>query len=165
MRKLANGSSVSHLKRPFVLAALGIAFGVVGTSHALDLQEGQRFFDRYVALGKSYNPSLATLYADSAAIKTTRRYPTGQIRSLELTGTQWKTLLQKAMPLAKAQGDRSEFKNVRFEAIGDDIRVRADRYSVRKCYWDRAYYMVVRRTAAGLQIVEEYSETRPESAC
>ena len=156
---------MSQLKHAVILAVIGIALGAIETSHALDLQEGRRFFDRYIALGNSYNPSLATLYADSAAIKTTRRYPTGQIRSLELTGTQWKTLLQKAMPLAKAQGDRSEFKNVRFEAIGDDIRVKADRYSVRKCYWDRAYYMVVRRTAAGLQIVEEYSETRPESAC
>ena len=154
-----------QLKRSVILAALGIALGVIEASHALDLQEGRRFFDRYVALGNSYNPSLATLYADSAAIKTTRRYPTGQIRSLELTGAQWKTLIQKAMPLARAQGDRSEFKNVRFEAVGDDIRVRADRYSVRKCYWDRAYYMVVRRVAEGLQIVEEYSETQPESAC
>ncbi|HET9880135.1 MAG TPA: hypothetical protein VFS81_00135 [Candidatus Binatia bacterium] len=156
---------MSQLKRPVVLAVLGIALGVIGTSHAVDLQEGQRFFDRYVALGNSYNPSIATLYADSAAIKTTRRYPTGQIRSLELTGAQWKDLIQKAMPLAKAQGDRSEFKNARFEAVGDDIRVKADRYSVRKCYWDRGYYMVIRRTAAGLQIVEEYSETQPESAC
>ena len=156
---------MSHLKRPFVLAALGTALSLIGTSHALDLQEGRRFFDRYISLGNSYNPSLATLYADSAAIKTIRRYPTGQIRSLELTGTQWKTLLQKAMPLAKAQGDRSEFKNVRLEAVGDDIRVKADRYSVRKCYWDRGYYMLVRRTAAGLRIVEEYSETQPESAC
>ena len=114
---------MSQLKRPVILAVLGIALGVMGTSHAVDLQEGRRFFDRYVALGTSYNPSLATLYADSAAIKTTRRYPTGQTRSLELTGAQWKELIQKAMPLAKAQGDRSEFKNARFEAVGDDIRV------------------------------------------
>ena len=156
---------MSQLKRPVILAVLGIALGLIGTSHALDLQEGQRFFDRYVGLGNSYNPSIATLYADSAAIKTIRRYPMGQTRSLELTGAQWKDLIQKAMPLAKAQGDRSEFKNARFEAVGDDIRVKADRYSVRKCYWDRAYYMVIRRTAAGLQIVEEYSETQPESAC
>jgi hypothetical protein len=156
---------MSQLKRSVILTLLGIAFGVIGTSHALDVQEGQRFFARYVALGNSYNPSIGTLYADSAAIKTTRRYPTGQIRSLELTGAQWKTLLQRVLPLAKAQGDRSEFKNVRFEAVGDDIRVKAHRYSVRKCYWDRGYYMVIQRTAAGLQIVEEYSETQPESAC
>ena len=156
---------MSRLKRPVIPAVLCIALGLIGKSHGLDLQEGQRFFDRYVALGNSYNPALAALYADFAAIKTTRRYPTGQIRSLELTGAQWKDLIQKAMPLAKAQGDRGEFKNVRLEAIGDDIRVRADRYSVRKCYWDRGYYMVVRRTTADLQIVEEYSETEPESAC
>jgi hypothetical protein len=156
---------MSQLKRPVILAVLGIALVVIGTSHALDVHEGQRFFDRYVALGDSFNPSLATLYADSATIKSTRRYPTGQIRSIELTGTQWKNLIEKAMPLAKAQGDRSEFKNVRLEAIGDDIRVKADRYSVRKCYWDRGYYMVIRRTATGPQIVEEYLETQPESAC
>ena len=156
---------MSQLKRPVILAVLGIALVVIGTSHALDLQEGQRFFDRYIALGDSFNPSLATLYADSATIKSTRRYPTGQIRSLELTGAQWKNLIQKAMPLAKAQGDRSEFKNVRLEAVGDDIRIKADRYSVRKCYWDHGYYMVIRRTATGPQIVEEYLETQPESAC
>jgi hypothetical protein len=154
-----------QLTHPVIFTLLGVALGATTASHALELQEGQRLFDRYVALGDSFNPSIATLYADSATIKSTRRYPTGQVRSLELTGTQWKDLVQKAMPLAKAQGDRSEFKNVRVEAVGDDIRVKADRYSVRKCYWDHRYYMVIRRTAAGLQIVEEYLETQPESAC
>ena len=58
---------------------------------------------------------------------------------MEMTGAQWKELMRKVMPIAKPQGDRSEFKNARIGKAGATVRVRADCYSVRKCYWDRSY--------------------------
>ena len=74
-------------------------------------------------------------------------------------------MLRAVMPAAKAKGDRSEFKNVRTESAGDLPRVRADRYSVLKCYWDRDYFMVIGRQSDGtLRIVEEHFETQPQSA-
>jgi len=62
--------------------------------------------------------------------------------------------------------DRSEFKNVRVERAGESMRIKADRYSVRKCYWDRGYYMLIRRQSDGrIRIDEEYFDTQPQSNC
>ena len=46
------------------------------------------------------------------------------------------------------------------------MRIKADRYSMRKCYWDRGYYMLISRQLDGrMKIVEEYLETQPQSDC
>ena len=129
-------------------------------------RRAKAFFDRYVALGERYDPRLADLYTDDARIRSTRRYPNGAARTLEMTGTQWKALVIAALPAAKSQGDRSKYQNVRFEPDGHLIRVRADRYSTRKCYWDRGYYLLLARQPNGtIKIVEEHAETQPQSSC
>jgi len=46
------------------------------------VSQARRLFDRYVALGAAYDVAVADLYADSAFIKNTRRYPDGQSRSM-----------------------------------------------------------------------------------
>lgn len=149
----------------FVLALAASAMEEVN-SQPLQVAEARAFFDRYVALGDAYDSSLAELYSDNGRIKSTRRYPDGQSRTLEISGTQWKGMIRSAMPLAKAQGDRSDFKNVRVEQAGGLTRIKADRYSVRKCYWDRGYYMLISRQSDGrIRIVEEYLETQPQSDC
>lgn len=150
------------------LFVLALAASVIGEVNAQGLQaaEARAFFDRYVALGDAYDSSLAELYSDNGRIRSARRYPDGQSRTMEMTGTQWKGMISSAMPLAKAQGDRSDFKNVRVERYGELMRIKADRYSVRKCYWDRGYYMLISRQSDGrIRIVEEYLETQPQSDC
>jgi hypothetical protein len=129
-------------------------------------QEARDFFARYAALGKAYDPAVADLYSDEAFIRAFRRYPHGLERAMELRGVQWKALVRKAMPLAKAQNDRSEYKEPRFEVTGGKVKISAKRYSVRKCYWDPSYYMVLQKQPNGsLTIVEEYSETQPHADC
>ena len=55
---------------------------------------------------------------------------------------------------------------MRVEPAGPLVRIRADRYSVVKCYRDLGYYMLIgRETDGALAIVEEYSETQPQSSC
>ena len=150
------------------LVALALAASAVGEAHAQGLQAGEAraFFDRYVALGGAYDASLAELYADHARIRSARRYPDGKSRSLEMTGTQWKGMIRTAMPLARTLGDRSDFNNIRVERAGEAMRITADRYSVRKCYWDRGYSMLIgRQLNGGMKIVEEYLETQPQSDC
>jgi hypothetical protein len=140
----------------------------IGEPHAQDVQatEARAFFDQYVALGDAYDSSLAELYAADARIRSTRRYPDGQSRTLEMTGTQWKAMIRSVMPLAKAEGDRSDYKKIRIERTGQLMRIKADRYSVRKCYWDYGYYMLIGRQSDGrIRIVEEYLETQPQSNC
>jgi len=126
----------------------------------------QAFFENYVELSDAYDDKVADLYSDSAVIRAFRRYPLGLERSMELTGSQWKALLVKAMPLARAQADRSTFSDVEVSVTGTRAKIKANRYAVRKCYTDTGYYMVVERQPDGAYlIVEEYSETQPQSDC
>jgi hypothetical protein len=129
-------------------------------------QEAKAFFARYAALGDAFDPAVADFYSDEAVIRAFRRYPHGLERSMEISGAQWKSLVRKVMPLAKAQNDRSEYRDPRFEKAGDRVKISAKRYSVRKCYWDPSYYMVLEKQRGGsLKIVEEYTETQPQSDC
>lgn len=121
---------------------------------------------KYVALGQAYDIRVADLYSDAAVIRAYRRYPHGLERAMELTGVQWKTLVTKVMPLAKLKGDRSTYANIEVSVDGAKAKIKADRYSVPKCYTDKGYYMVVEREADGRYlIVEEYTETQPQSNC
>lgn len=85
---------------------------------------------------------------------------------MQLSGSQWKTLVMKVMPLARAQGDRSTYSNVEVSMNATKVKIKANRYSVLKCYTDTGYYMVIERQSNGAYlIVEEYSETQPQSSC
>lgn len=131
-----------------------------------DIAAAQAFFENYVALSDAYDDKVADLYSDNAVIRAFRRYPHGLERSMELTGSQWKALLVKAMPLARAQADRSTFSDVEVSVTGTRAKIKANRYAARKCNTDTGYYMVVERQPdAKYLIVEEYSETQPQSNC
>lgn len=149
--------------RALILSMLALAV----TPAAADSTAAARaFFERYVEMERSYDPGIARLYADDAAIRSYRRYPHGLERAMELSGAQWKRLIAQAMPLARAQGDRSRYSAVKVAAAGMRATIRAVRYSERKCYTDTAYYMVIERRDDGRYlIVEEYSETQPQSDC
>ena len=70
------------------------------------------------------------------------------------------------MPVAKAQNDRNEYDDVEVSAEGDALRISAKRYSLKKCYLDEKYYMVISRQSDGeFRIIEEYSTTQPQSNC
>jgi hypothetical protein len=126
----------------------------------------KELFDKYIQLSDSFESSVADLYSDDAKIHTYRKYPHGLERAMELSGAQWKQLLVKAMPLAKTQDDKSVFSEVTISNYGNGHKIKANRYSNRKCYTDTGYYMVVAPNEFGtLQIIEEYSETQPQSDC
>lgn len=85
---------------------------------------------------------------------------------MELTGAQWKRLVAMAMPLAKVQNDKSLFSKVSISRLNEGFKIKANRYSNRKCYTDTGYYMIVAPNRSGmLEIIEEYSETQPHSNC
>jgi hypothetical protein len=155
-----------HINLVRIAAVAGFFLATPAWSQAVTPAEGEKFFARYVALGEAFDVAVTELYLDDSRIRSLRRYPPGQEKTLEMTGAQWKQLIRSTMPLAKAKGDRGEFGNLRFEAAGNLLRIRADRYSVLKCYRDNGYYMLVGRQPDGrLQVVEEYMETQPQSAC
>ena len=137
---------------------------ISGPVYASD--ESLELFDSYIQLGESFDPDVANLYSDDALIHAYRVYPHGLERNMELTGAQWKELMSRVMPIAKAQNDKSTFSNIAVTEIEGGYKIKADRYSVRKCYTDTGYYMIVKPTENGsLKIFEEYMETKPLPSC
>jgi hypothetical protein len=158
----------SNLKERKLKTVLTIGFFLsFSISVALDASdEPQTFFNDYIRLGDAFDPAVADLYFDQALIHAYRVYPHGLERNMELSGVQWKQLVIQIMPLAKAQNDKSTFSNIRFTEINGGYKIKADRYSVRKCYTDTGYYMIVKPSENGnLKIIEEYMETKPLPNC
>ncbi len=148
------------------VATVVALFTILLSQTALADEPAKVLFDKYVQLSDNFDPSLAELYFDEAEIHAYRKYPYGTERAMELKGAQWKQLLTRAMPLAKAQNDKSIFSEVAISNYGNGFKIKANRYSNRKCYTDTGYYMVVAPNDVGkLQIIEEYSETQPQSDC
>lgn len=148
------------------IALLYFAFQASAIAQALTEAEARQFFFQYIELGEQFDESLADFYSDSAVIKMFRRYPHGLERSAELSGTQWKVVLKRAMRLAKLQNDRSRYQDILIATNGNKALIKATRYSERKCYWDKGYYLIVGRSDGGsLRIIEEYVETQPNSSC
>ena len=128
--------------------------------------EPREFFKEYIELGERFDPSIGSLYADRAKIHATRQYPLGLNRSMEFTGAQWKQMMSAVMETAKEKNDKSKYSNMIITRQGDQYKIKADRYSVLKCYTDTGYYMIVEPGESGeLSIVEEYMETKAFSDC
>ena len=155
------------MRRVFTFLTIVASLAVVSVqADSTDTKAARAFFTKYIELGDRYDEKVANLYSDGAVIRTYRRYPYGLERSMELSGSQWKALLVKTMPLAKAQADRSTYSNVEVSVTGPKAKIKANRYSVGKCYTDTEYFMVIERQSSGAYlIVEEYSETQPQSNC
>lgn len=136
------------------------------SQHVTADESAERFFGKYIQLSDSFDSSVAELYSDNAKIHAYRKYPHGTERQMEIPGAQWKQLIARVMPLAKAQNDRSIYSEVAINRLGNGYKIKANRYSNRKCYTDTGYYMIVTPDSNGeLKIVEEYSETQPQSDC
>jgi hypothetical protein len=145
---------------------MGLAAASAASDQGITIKEGQKFFDRLVKLFQSYDPAIAELYSDASLISARWHFPNGEVRTVELTGRQLKSDVGTQIEKAKASGARSEFRNVRFEPEGVLLRIRAERYSVHKCYWDAGYNIVVGRQFDGsLAIIEESGDSQVEPAC
>lgn len=126
----------------------------------------QAFFARYVQLGANFDIAVIDLYADDARITSLRRYPNGREQSMRLDGVKWKSVIAQVMSTARGRGDVSEYSAIQMLEDGDRIKIRANRYSVLKCYTDSRYYMTIAPANDGRwQIVEEHMEIQTQSEC
>ena len=145
----------------FVLVPIGNAF-----SQDADVGSAKAFFQDYVEIGENFDSSIANLYLDSATIRNLRRYPNGLEKSMQLTGKQWKGIVTKVMPVAKARNDKSTFSKITISIDGKRAKIKANRFSNLKCYTDRGYFMIIERQPDNkYQIIEEYMESQPNSDC
>jgi len=145
----------------FVLVPIGNAF-----SQDADVSSAETFFQDYIEMGGNFDASIANLYLDSATIKNLRRYPNGLEKSMQLTGRQWKGIVTKVMPVAKAKGDKSTFSQITISINGKRAKIKANRFSNLKCYTDKGYFMIIELQPDNkYQIIEEYMESQPNSDC
>lgn len=145
---------------------LGLLF-MASTPTMANPEKPEAFFQRFVDMGHHFDPSVADLYADNASISMYRRYPHGLERAMAVSGAEWKALIRQVMPLARTKNDKSTYTNIRFTSVGDNkVKINADRYAVRKCYTDSAYYLIIdRQPDSQYKVAEEYFETQAKPDC
>lgn len=149
-------------------AVVATLMAVLCISSVAQAQDGERMaaakdlFEAYVQLQHAFDPAMADLYADDAVIKNKRHYPTGEVRELELKGSQYKALIRQTMPLAKARGDRSTYSDITYD-LNDDgsVDIRASRYSELKDYTSPLRLTVAPDDEGRWRIFVELSESQP----
>jgi hypothetical protein len=124
-------------------------------------QAARKLFDRYVALGKSFDPAAADLYADDANIQNTRTYPDGRQRTLTIPAPQYKELIRKSMALAETRKDTNEYKDIKLMEEGKNVRITMTRHSNLKNYDSPLSILVGKTNDDQWKILEEISESRP----
>ncbi len=144
-----------------LLAWLAAPVGVANllAQDSLSPRSAEQFFDRFVTLGRAYDPAVADLYADDATIQSVRRNADNTFRTLRFIGEPYKRLIRSAMPLARQRGDRDRYSDVSVSVEGPRVRIRCTRYNELKRYAS-PYELVLERSGDSWQIIEEYSESR-----
>lgn len=135
-------------------------------THASSESEYIEFFERYQALGDSFDVEVAELYSDEANIIAIRKMPDGIEQTMKVEGKKWKKMISDSMELGKQRGDRSEFSNVKVSVNENRAKVTANRYATVKCFNDSRYYMIIEKGGnKKFQIVEEFMESPLQSSC
>ncbi|MER2490746.1 hypothetical protein [Catenovulum sediminis] len=120
------------------------------------------FFRQYAIFIQMYDEKVIELYSDSAQILGYTKHAHG----LEITGKEWKKSASAALWMSRNTGDKITFSNASFIKIDNGFRISADRYSVKSCYTDSSFYLVVKFNKEGkLKIMKEYFEVIAESKC
>jgi hypothetical protein len=148
------------MKRFSIQCAL-VLIVALGAAQAQAADDAKALFDRYVQLEHAFDPAVADLYADDAVIKNKRTYPDGQVRELAFPAAQYKALIRRAMPLAKARGDTSSYSDITFRDEGSGVRIRATRFSNLKKYSSPLSLLVAPGAGGKWLIREELSESQP----
>ena len=147
------------MRKVFQIIAAGmlITIAVAGPATAApdSLQDqASAFFKRYVELGHAFDVAVADMYADDARIISIRKYPSGEERTVEMTGSQLKDRIREVMPMARARGDKSTYSNVSYAVEGSRVRINATRYSVLKNYYS-PYSMLIGPDSSGRWLIYE----------
>ena len=96
-------------------------------SYAGQAEEVRDFFENLVARSNAFDVGVVDLYAPDARIITLR--DGGQ--HMEMSGSQWKELLLRVLPIAEKRGDTSTFDDVKVSQTEMGFRVTAVRAQLR----------------------------------
>ncbi len=148
------------------LQATGIFF-LLGLTPAHANEQPSDFFERYAEYVKTFNRAVIQLYSNDALIHAYRVYPNKRTeKHMEFNGENWKRYLKQAMPFASLENETNTFSNVTVSEYNNGYIIKAHRYSIKKCYTDKNYYMVINPDIYGsYEIIEEYMEVDPTARC
>jgi hypothetical protein len=148
--------------RALTVAILGwvCAVGSAQTVDSTAVSQAKTFFEKYQALEREFDPTVADLYSDEAIIRNKRTYPTGQVRELTMPAPKYKALIRAAIPLARERGDTNTYSACTYSPEGSRVRIKCQRFSDLKKYTS-ALSLLVGPSADGWLIFEESSESRP----
>ena len=137
-----------------LLASLAVS-SVSAQEVASPVHKAKALFARFVQLEQAYDPGVAEVYADDAAITDKRTYPNGEVREVTFPPQKYKQLIRQALPVARARGDRSTYTQCVYEPQAPRVRITCARYSELKKY-SSPYTLVVGPSGSGRwQILEE----------
>ena len=144
---------------------LAAVIAVACVAEAAGAQSGvapaRQLFQKYIALGNTFDPSLADLYSDEALIRNTRRYANGEKRTIEIPAVRYKELIRSAVAVAKARGDKNRYSSVKYTREGGNVRISATRYSLLKKYSSPLSLLVGADKDGEWRVLEEISESIP----
>ncbi|MFD2232106.1 hypothetical protein [Alkalimarinus sediminis] len=132
----------------------------VSANEQENIAYAKSFFSNYVALEHSFDSKVSELYSDTAIIRNTRHYPTGQTRVMTFPAPKYKLLVSASMPTAKLRGDTSKYSNCTFKSESNNVRVECTRFSNLKKYSSPISILVGPENGKWL-IKEELSESQP----
>ena len=120
---------MKHAVRIVILCLVFLAAAIKVNAADPSVNNAQKLFEKYMKLETSFDPQVADLFALSAIIQTTRKFPNGEERSAKITADQYRALMRVAMPLAKAQGDKNTYSQISYTPEGDRVLVKCQRQS------------------------------------
>jgi hypothetical protein len=144
------------------VAILGWVCAVVSaqTLDSTAVSQAKTFFEKYQALEREFDPTVADLYSDDAIIKNKRTYPTREVRELAMPAPKYKALIRAAIPLARERGDTNTYSECTYSPEGPRVRIKCQRFSHLKKYTS-PLSLLVGPSGDGWFIFEELSESRP----
>lgn len=135
-----------------------------GTFAASDeelIRDAKLFWDKAYKMEQEFDPASADLYADSAFIQNTRRYPHGLVQEMTIEADKYKKLIRLSMGVAKIRGDTNQYSNFTYAVEKGRVRIKATRYSNMKKYESPLELLVGPDKKGQWLIYEEISESQP----
>lgn len=154
--------------------ALGASLGVAALSSteerasagepvdSVAIVEARAFLDEYQTASEAASPLFYDLYSDRALIHARIE---GQDQGLVFQGRAYKQWGRDLAASHRASPDASEFREATVETRGGRLVIRAERFSVTRCFWDLHYVVGIERERASYRIVDEHLTTNPAGVC
>ena len=134
---------------------------------SLTKRNALRIFNTTRKLWRRYDPKVSIYYAEGVKYieRRKRGYGTYTVSTEKSSFIPYKDPLKIVMKGYKAKNKREAYYNPVAEDYGDKIVIKAIRRNVTKCFSDHDFYVIIKKTDHGLQIVEEQITKAGKSHC